>query len=293
MIPSGRMVALVACPLILGMMALVFPEVIYPMMALDILCVVWVLVDWMVTRGHCSVVREVHAVQSVGRAFPVKLGVQNQGRRRLKLQVMDTPPGQAEGFPILLTLRSGETIESTYMLEVGRRGQKEFGPICMRWASPFGFWHQQKRYECQTTLRVYPSFHQLRSWGVQAVQSKEQVPVRSLRRPGGENEFQRLRPYVFGDSYRHIDWKATARKREFVTREYGQESNQNVIFLLDSGRMMSGKNGDLTSFDHALNAALMMGQVALKHGDRVGLLAFDSDVRVWLPPKGGAQILTA
>ena len=52
---------------------------------------------------------------------------------------------------------------------------------------------------------------------------------------------------------------------------------------------MSVKNGELTSFDHALNASLMMAQVALRHGDRVGLLAFDSEVRAWLAPKGGAR----
>jgi len=138
-------------------------------------------------------------------------------------------------------------------------------------------------------VRVYPSFEQLRNWGVMAREDERRLPVRVRRRPGGENEFERLRPYAPGDNYRHIDWKATARRREFVTREYGQESNQNVIFLLDCGRMMSARSGELTAFDHALNAALTMGQVALRHGDRVGLLAFDDKVRAWLPPKGGSR----
>jgi uncharacterized protein (DUF58 family) len=113
--------------------------------------------------------------------------------------------------------------------------------------------------------------------------------VRVRRRPGGENEFERLRPYVPGDPYRHIDWRATARRGDFVSREYGQEVNQNLIFLLDTGRMMSAANGSLTSFDHALNAALMMAQVALRHGDRVGFLAFDHQIRAWLPPRGGTR----
>jgi uncharacterized protein (DUF58 family) len=86
-----------------------------------------------------------------------------------------------------------------------------------------------------------------------------------------------------------VDWRATARKRTLISREYGQESNQNVIFLLDAGRVMSGQAGESTLFDAALNAALTMGQVALRHGDRVGLMVYDHRIRVWAPPRGGAR----
>ena len=136
---------------------------------------------------------------------------------------------------------------------------------------------------------MYPDFAQLRETGFRGRLSEERVPVHSRRRPGGENEFQRLRPYVSGDPFRHIDWKASARGRDLVTREFGQESNQNLIFLLDCGRMMSSRSGGLTAFDRALNAAILLGQVAARHGDRVGLLAFDDRPRVWLPPKAGSR----
>jgi uncharacterized protein (DUF58 family) len=159
----------------------------------------------------------------------------------------------------------------------------------VRFRSPLGLFEAQRRVAVDTALRVYPDFRQLRHDGLRAREDEQRLPVRVRRRPGGENEFERLRPYVRGDSYRHIDWRATARRREPITREFGQESNQNVILLLDAGRMMSARAGDLSAFDHALNAALMVGQTALRHGDRVGLLAFDRDVRAWLPPRAGSQ----
>ena len=147
---------------------------------------------------------------------------------------------------------------------------------------------RQEVQPCDGEIRIYPNFRQLRQGGMQR-RKEQQMGLRVRRQRGGETEFQRLRPYVAGDPYRHIDWKATARRRSLVSREFGQEKNQNLIFLLDCGRMMSSQSGKLSSFDHALNGALMLAQVALRHGDRVGLLAFDDAVRVWMPPRSGTR----
>jgi uncharacterized protein (DUF58 family) len=288
-IPSGRLVALLVLPLLLGAFALVFPGAIFPMVALDACILVVAILDACTRRRGPTVTRSVPAVQAVGRPFSVALTIANQSSGFLHLQITDDHPGKSTGLPLSADLESGTHVELDYQLTIGVRGRHLFGPVTVRWRSGLGLWRRQRRFAVEGVLRVYPSFEQLRSWGLKARQDEQRLPVRVRRRPGGENEFQRLRPYVFGDNYRHIDWKATARKREFVTREFGQESNQNLIFLLDAGRTMSGQNGGMTSFDHALNSALMMGQVALRHGDRVGLLAFDSEIRVWHPPKGGTR----
>ncbi|MEZ4318120.1 MAG: DUF58 domain-containing protein [Myxococcota bacterium] len=281
--------ALWVVPIALSILAIALPIVLAPMVALDVVLVGVLLLDALLATASLTPRRVVGAVQSVGRPFEVRIDVVNRGRSQRVIRVMDSPPGTADGLPIAAVVPPGSEAELEYLLTIPRRGRHAFGPITVRWSSPLGLWERQKRFDAPQEVRVYPDFGQLRSWGVDARLTEERVPVRSRRRLGGENEFQRLRPYVAGDPYRHIDWKATARKREFVTREFGQESNQNVIFLLDAGRMMSADYGDMTAFDHALNAALMMGQVALRHGDRVGLLAFDDRIRAWLPPKGGSR----
>ncbi|MCB9675137.1 MAG: DUF58 domain-containing protein [Alphaproteobacteria bacterium] len=295
-VPTRLQVALWAVPILLAIGSIATPLLLAPMVAWDLLLVGALVLDALASGAKLEPKREVGAVQSVGRAFDVRLAVLNRGRATRVVRVMDSPPGDAEGLPLACVVPPGSEADLEYTATVDRRGQHAFGPITLRWRSPFGLWERQRRFAVDDGVRVYPDFAQLRSWGVDARLQEERVPVRSRRRQGGENEFQRLRPYVAGDPYRHIDWKATARKREFVTREFGQESNQNVIFLLDAGRMMSAElsaredgEGGLTAFDHALNAALMMGQVALRHGDRVGLLAFDDRVRAWLPPRGGAR----
>ena len=289
MIPSGRFVGLLVAPLVLSVVAMVVPGAILPMIALDVLIVGVALVDAFLTRGRMRARREFATVQAVGRAFEVTVEVSNLGGRTMRGWLTDDAPGTAMGLPARFELAGHSMAGIRYTLQIDVRGHHAFGDVCVRWLSPLGLWMRQSRLRVSDNVRVYPCFRQLRSWGVQARDDEQRLPVRIRRRPGGENEFERLRPYVFGDSYRHIDWKATARRQKLVSREYGQESNQNLIFLLDCGRMMSARNGDLTTFDHALNASLMMAQVALRHGDRVGLLAFDSTVRAWLPPVGGAR----
>ena len=109
----------------------------------------------------------------------------------------------------------------------------------------------------------------------------------SLRVRGGDTEFERLRPYQRGDEIRHVDWRATARKDDVVVRQFQAESNQNVVFLLDTGRGMRGEFDNLSFLDHALNAALLTANVALRGGDKAGLCAFAEAPTSFLMPSAG------
>jgi uncharacterized protein (DUF58 family) len=97
-------------------------------------------------------------------------------------------------------------------------------------------------------------------------------------------EFHQLREYREGDSLRQIDWKATARMRRPISRDYQDERDQQIVFLLDCGRRMRARDGDLSHFDHTLTAILLTAYVALREGDAAGLLTFAGEER-WLPPR--------
>jgi uncharacterized protein (DUF58 family) len=90
-----------------------------------------------------------------------------------------------------------------------------------------------------------------------------------------------------GDEIRHVDWRASARRDDLTVRQFQAESNQNVVFALDVGRGMRGETGGLSSVDHALNAALLTADVALRGGDKAGLMVFDETPRAFVPPTGG------
>jgi uncharacterized protein (DUF58 family) len=134
---------------------------------------------------------------------------------------------------------------------------------------------------------VYPDVHAARSLELLRRQGRQDARLGSLRVRGGDTEFERLRPYQRGDEVRHIDWRASARRDDATVRQYQAESNQNVVFAIDVGRSMRGEHGGLTSVDHAMNAALLAADVALRGGDRAGMMAFDDAPRTFLAPSGG------
>ena len=118
------------------------------------------------------------------------------------------------------------------------------------------------------------------------------VPVRARRcraHLGEGSEFDSLREYVPGLDPRAIDWKASARHRKLLLREFRAERNHQVVLAIDTGYLMSEPLAGIPRLDHAINAALLLGFVALKTGDRVGLYAFDERVRLFAEPRSGAR----
>ena len=114
---------------------------------------------------------------------------------------------------------------------------------------------------------------------------------RRMRFKGHGREFESLREFVPGDEIRHISWSASARRGKLVTREYQVERSQNILVMIDAGRMMTARIEKLTKLDNAINAALSIAYVALYGGDNIGLLTFCRKVITFLPPKHGHEQL--
>jgi uncharacterized protein (DUF58 family) len=288
-LPTRRLVLLSILPLAVALSWVFVEPSLVVLAAIDAVLLVVVVIDAVIASGAVDAERRHAPVWSVGERTPVVLRIRNAGRRHLDLEVHDDAPAVPEGLPAVLSLAPGDAEEVSYAVRMEQRGHHRFGGITVRWWSPLGLWQRQTRVEAPADVRVYPAFEHLRRYGLKAREAEQRLPVRARRRPGGENEFQRLRGYVPGDPYRHIDWKATARRQKFTVREYGQESNQTVLFLVDAGRTMGMTLGARTAFDHALDAAMTMGHAALRHGDRVGLMVFDRSMRVWQPPRTGRR----
>jgi uncharacterized protein (DUF58 family) len=102
-------------------------------------------------------------------------------------------------------------------------------------------------------------------------------------------EFDRLRDYLPDDEPRRLDWKATARRGQLMTREFDIERSQNVLLVLDLGRTMASRLGDLTKVDLAVNACVLVAHIALTYDDRVGLFTFAAAPGIFLPPDRGRE----
>ncbi|WP_241086137.1 DUF58 domain-containing protein [Candidatus Vondammii sp. HM_W22] len=108
--------------------------------------------------------------------------------------------------------------------------------------------------------------------------------------PGKFRTENLVREYRAGDSLRQIDWKATSRYRKLISKEYQDERDQQVVFMLDCGRRMRHAETGRMHLDEALNAMLLLAHAAAERGDAVGFLPFGGSRR-WLPPRKGGNLV--
>lgn len=111
----------------------------------------------------------------------------------------------------------------------------------------------------------------------------QELGVRKVRRIGHSMEFEQIKEYVRGDDYRTINWKATARKDALMVNNFTDERSQQIYCLLNKGRVMKMPFNGLSLLDHAINATLVLSNVALVKQDRAGLICFEKDVDIFLP----------
>ncbi|WP_457363665.1 DUF58 domain-containing protein [Pseudomonas sp. TE3610] len=238
--------------------------------------------------------RQVPGSLPLGRWSEVRVDVSHTFQRPLSLQVFDhVPDGLSfENLPQTIDLHPGHDSQLGYRLRPLRRGHFEWQRLECLLPSPLGLWQQRRLLALDDTTRVYPDFARLYGARLLAVDNwLSQMGVRQRQRRGQGLEFNQLREFREGDSLRQIDWKATARQRMPITREYQDDRDQQIVFLIDCGRRMRSQDGELAHFDHALNACLLLSYVALRQGDAVGLATFASEQERYLAPvKGAAQL---
>lgn len=207
--------------------------------------------------------------------------------RTLRVEVFDRPPGAwpLQGLPARLKLLPATDSTLTYRLRPIARGDAHFQAPQLRLHSPLRLWRQLRGAGSGQSVKVYPDFAPLTRFALfSADQASRLVGAHLKRRRGEGTDFHQMREYRIGDSLRQIDWKATARARKLISREYQDEKNQQLVLMLDTGRRMLAQEDALSHFDHALNAALVVAYLALRQGDAVGLFAAGS-ARRWVAPK--------
>ncbi len=245
---------------------------------------------WLSRRAPAlRVERELAGVWPVGTWNKVTVKLHNDSARALALDLFDDYPAawKMEGLPHSTRLDSGASVTVTYRLCPDQRGQATFGVPHLRVTSPLLLWSRMHRIGATSSIKVFPDFSQLLGHTLSATDRRAPTAGAVRKRRRGEGtDFRQLREYRRGDAMRSIDWKATARMGKPITREYQEERDQQVVFLLDTGRRMQARDDLTTHFDHALNAVLTLGFLAQKQGDAVGLMAFGGATR-WLAPLKG------
>ncbi len=246
------------------------------------------LIDaWLLRRiGIPDVARVVPDALPLGVEREVELQLE-PGTRRVRVDVHDLHPGgwEVQGLPRTLVLVPGMQSTVGYRLRPNERGAFAFAGVHVRLHSPLRLWRQLCLAGSEQRVRVFPNFAPLARLALLSAERASRLVGAHIRRRRGEGtDFHQMREYRVGDSLRQIDWKATSRARKLISREYQDEKNQQLVVVLDTGRRMMARDGELAHFDHALDAALLVSYLALRQGDAVGLLATGGERR-WVPPR--------
>jgi uncharacterized protein (DUF58 family) len=157
--------------------------------------------------------------------------------------------------------------------------------------------------EQDASLYLHPqTLSRLASFELRAKMIVEGLSSGAHRSPyqGHSVEFAQHRPYVQGDDLRHLDWKVYGRTDKLHLRQHQQETNLDLVVLVDSSGSMSygsrsfaeasgvGQGTSLdgrvqwSKYDHATALAAALAYITLRQGDRVGLSVYASKVRAQL-----------
>ena len=235
---------------------------------------------------------------TIGRVLPFHayLYISNSSGRRFHVNVRVGVPVQAcPNYWIDSALVGNDTAEFEMVREfrISSRGRHIFGPAWLRMTGPLGLLEAQRSFDVSDTISVMPESF----WSTEKLSRDDASERRMLdklaraRQHGVGTEFESLAEFRTGDDPQRIDWRATARTHRLIVRRFQIERHRDVMILVDCGRLMGADAQQGTKLDCAVDAALMLGRVALQSGDRCGLGIFDDQVLGYLPPVAGPQAM--
>lgn len=202
-----------------------------------------------------------------------------------KVNVIDEIPFQFQRRDVLFKteLKPGESRIIRYQLRPVERGVYHFGILRIFVTSGIKLVSRRFDGDQPKTVKVYPSFLQIRKYELMAISNRlTDIGIKKVRKIGHNIEFEHIKEYVQGDDFRTINWKATARKSGLMVNLYQDEKSQNVYSLIDKGRLMRMPFEGMSLLDYAINSSLVFSNIAIKKEDKAGILTFEKSLDGYL-----------
>lgn len=219
---------------------------------------------------------------SLSNDVAVRLALENLSGAWVECKVLDDVPQALRQQPpeIMLQVAGRDTSDASYVVRPLQRGDVKLGSAYLRYQSAARFAERWARADLAQTIRIFPDLEEAKRHNIYLSKARQiELEKRLLRQRGIGREFESLREYQPGDEFRNICWTATARRGKHVTKLFQVERSQAVWIVMDAGRLLRTRVGELSKLDLSVNAALSLAQIALYSGDRVGLLVYGRDVQ--------------
>jgi uncharacterized protein (DUF58 family) len=268
--------------------AFFFPLLLIPAALATIAVLSLTIIDYALLfagRGQIRGRRVMPAHFSLGDDNAVTLSIASTFPFRTHLTIIEEQPEQFQerAFRKQFVLAPRARSILPYTLRPTTRGEYHFGYMLCFTSSAIGF--AQRRFEAgeKTTIKVYPSYHQLRKYQLMAMSETQIYGARKVRRLGHSMEFEKIKDYVPGDDVRTINWKASARRGDIMVNTFTDARQQLIYCFIDKGRNMKMPFEGMTLLDYSINASLALLNVALMRQDKAGLITFSQKINDVIP----------
>ncbi|NOT75019.1 MAG: DUF58 domain-containing protein [Cyclobacteriaceae bacterium] len=216
----------------------------------------------------------------------IKIHLENFYTFPVSLRIFDELPHQFQrrDLEFNIKMKSGDQEVILYHLRPVKRGEYSFGAVNVIVSSPLLLLARRFSFSGDKMVPVYPSYLQMRKYELLAISNRlTEVGIKKIRKIGQNQEFELIKEYVNGDDIRTLNWKATARKSRLMVNQFQDERSQQVYSLIDKGRVMQMPFNGLSLLDYAINACLVISNIAIKKFDKAGLITFQDKVGTMLP----------
>ena len=277
---------------LLGILGFLVPWGLDAMLIADALLVFLVWLDATLAQ-QVAVTREPLPALSVGHNGDVSYRWTNKSRRRANLRIREVRPdilGGSQPARAISIAPHSATRETVPVVPLRRgRERTNSGGFVVDSFGPLGLGRHRTRLPLPWDVVVYPPLVSVRlRASVAEALRRRAAGMKPIRQLGEGRLFESLREWGPGDDLRHIDWKATARRGKVITRQYEAERRQQVLLVLDTGRLMTADvAAGVARLDFAVQAALELAYAAAQHDDNVGIMTFADGVQHFVAPERG------
>jgi uncharacterized protein (DUF58 family) len=251
-----------------------------------------VIADAAILRGPLEIVRVEPPRLALARRSQFEYEVTNRNGSARRVGIVEAPVDR-------LAIAVGETTalvprrsRATLRLAVTprERGRTALRSFHVRIQTALGIVERRRAFPDPVALRVTPDLSDLDRGGDLVARTKLiESGLRRLRRRGAGGEFASLREYGPDDSFRAIDWKASARRGKAMVATYEVERAQQIVVAIDAGRLMTPRLGDRRKLDYAVSAGLAIATMARLAADRVGVYGFAATTLARVLPSTGRK----
>lgn len=282
---------------VLFMMSYVAPVFFNIAIIVLLFAAISVLVDFYLlyrNKNGIEAVRTLTDRLSNGDENKIVIRLQNNYDHKIFVTVIDELPYQLQerNWKRVMQIKANAESVLEYFIKPRERGGYSFGNINVYVEGPLNLVKRRFIFQQKQTVKVYPSYIQMRKYQLHAMGTHlHETGVKRMRKLGHSMEFEQIKEYVMGDDYRTLNWKATARQGNFMANTFTDERSQQIYCIINKGRVMKMPFEEMTLLDYAINASLVLSNVALQKQDKAGIITFAQNIDAFVTAdKKPAQI---